>query len=103
MTANTGTARHAKPADLGLRLLAMANIRIGLGVAASLDQEKELRKAAVSLPDGWSVDITSNPAVGFDVRVVGPGLALAKAFAPDGAPNAVRYLLAIARNAPERA
>ena len=81
-------------------IAAMANIHIGLGVAASLDQEKELRKAAVSLPDGWSVDITSNPAVGLEVRVVGPGLALSKGFAPDRAPDADRYLLAISQNAP---
>ena len=78
----------------------MASIHIGLGVVASLDQEKELRKAAVGLPDGWSVDITSNPAVGFEVRVVGPGLSLSRGFAPDGARDAVQYLLAISRNAP---
>jgi hypothetical protein len=75
----------------------VASIQIAAGIMRSGDHEKEIRKAAAALPDDWKVEVKSNPGIGFDVRVVGPGLALSKAFARDDAPEAVRYLTAISR------
>ena len=75
----------------------MVSIQIAVGVMRSGDHEKEIRKAAAALPDDWKVEVKSNPGIGFDVRVVGPGLALSKAFARDDASEAVRYLTAISR------
>ena len=75
----------------------MVTIQIAIGSMRSADHEKEIRKAAATLPDDWKVEVRSNPAIGFDVRVVGPGLALSKAFARDDASEAVRYLTAISR------
>lgn len=75
----------------------MASIQIAVGIMRSVDHEEEIRKAAAALPDDWKVEVKSNPGIGFDVRVVGPGLALSKAFARDDAPEAVRYLTAISR------
>ena len=75
----------------------MASIQIALGILRSGDHEKEIRKAAAALPDDWKVEVKSKPGIGFDVRVVAPGLALSKAFERDDAPEAVRYLTAISR------
>jgi hypothetical protein len=75
----------------------VANIQIAVGIMRSGDHEKEIRKAAAALPEDWRVEVKSNPGIGFDVRVVGPGLTLSKAFEREAASEAVRYLTAISR------
>jgi hypothetical protein len=75
----------------------MASIQIADGILRAADHEGEIRKAAAALPDDWKVEVKLNPALGLDVRVVGPGLALSKAFARDGASEAVRYLEVLSR------
>jgi hypothetical protein len=94
--ADTGAVRHRKSA--GFRYAStVASIQIAVGILRSADHEKEIRTAAAALPDDWKVELKSNPGIGFNVRVAGPGLALSKAFARDNTSEAAAYLTALSR------
>lgn len=75
----------------------MAKITIGLGFLRTPEQEEELRKAAASLPDDWTIEMSGGPhdvnSPGiWDTRVFGPDLEMRKSFGPDGVDAAIRLL-----------
>ena len=78
---------------------AMASIRMTFRIRRP-EHEKRLRKASAALPEDWSVEISRNPGVGFEVRVTGTGVALVETFASGTPADIVGYLEDLSRQVP---
>jgi hypothetical protein len=80
----------------------MAQVRIGHLVVTS-SQHGALAAAAALLPDSWFVDVvgSTRPPFGFEVIVLGSGLAFSRDFAADQFEEAARYIAGLADAATE--
>jgi hypothetical protein len=68
------------------------------------EQKAAFERAALALPDDWTVTAVSNVTAPFlfDVRIEGPGVLASRAFSPTRSEDAVRFLEGIARALAER-
>jgi hypothetical protein len=75
----------------------MANVTIRPGFQRSLEEEKELRKAAAGLPSEWTIEISAGsngvkPPGAWELRVFGPDFDSTASFGPDGVDAAMKLL-----------